>query len=107
MVVAGPDVSVAPDAIVILAHDQDHFTVSLVTDHPVGDVDAKILKAVGELDIGGFVETRLEFDYDRNLLAVAGSVAQVADDFGVVRGAIKRHLQRTNLGIDAGLAQET
>ena len=75
-------------------------------DHAVGDVDAEFLELAGELDIGGLVEARLQLDHHGDLLAVARGVAQVADDLGVARGAVQRHLDGADLRIVAGFAQE-
>ena len=44
VVVAGADVRVAAQAVVVLAHHQDHLAVRLQPDHAVGDVDAVLLQ---------------------------------------------------------------
>ena len=75
MVVAGADVRVAAQAVVVLAHDQDHLAVGLQPDDAVGDVDADVLQPARELDVGRLVEARLELDHHRDLLAVARRLA--------------------------------
>jgi hypothetical protein len=104
VVVAGTDVRVAAQPIVVLAHDQDHLAMGLQADDAVGDVDAVLLELIGELDVRCLVEARLELDDDGHLFAVARRGAQIAQHVGVARGAVERHLDRANLGIFAGLA---
>jgi hypothetical protein len=45
VVVAGADVRVAAQAVVVAADHQDHLAVGLQAHHPVGDVDADFLQA--------------------------------------------------------------
>ena len=106
VIVAGADMRVTAQSVVILAHHQDHLAVRLEPHHAVGDVDAVFLELLGELDVGGFVETGLEFDHHGDLLAVARGVAEIADHLGIARGAVERHLDRPHLGVFAGLAQQ-
>ena len=50
MVVAGADVRVAAEPIVILAHDEQHLAVRLQADDPVRDVDAEVLEPAREFE---------------------------------------------------------
>src|SRR5216684_5027981 len=89
MIVAGADMSVAAQAVVVLPHDLDDLAVSLEPDHAVHNVDSELLEPGCEVNIGFLVEPRLELDHDGHLLSVARRVAQVADDASVRRGAVK------------------
>jgi hypothetical protein len=106
VVVAGGDVGVAAQAVVVLAHDQDQLAVGLQADDAVGDVDAGPLHAGGPADVGLLVEASLELEDDRDLLAAERGVDQVLDDLRVARGPVQRGLDRADLGIAGGLAQE-
>ena len=43
VVIAGADMDVAAQAVVILADDEDHLAVGLEPDHAVGDMDTGLL----------------------------------------------------------------
>ena len=72
MVVAGAQVAVAADAAGLAAHDQRELGVGLVAHHPVHDVGAGFLQAVGQLDVRFLVEARPQLDDDRHVLAGIG-----------------------------------
>ena len=90
MVVAGAEVAVALDAGGLAAHDQGEFGVGLVAHHPVHDVRARLLQAVGQLDVRFLVEARAQLDDHGHVLA------------GVRRGDQGVHQRRVVPG--AGLA---
>ena len=74
VVVAGADMGIAAQAIVILAYHQDDLAVRLETDDTIGDMDACLFHAPCPADIRGLVETCLEFNQYRDLLAVARGI---------------------------------
>src|SRR6266849_6244373 len=106
MIIAGADMSVAAQAVVVLPHDLDDLAVSLESEDAVYNVDSKLLEAGREVNIGFLVEPRLELDHDGHLLSVARRVAQVADDASVRGGAVESHFNCAHLGVRARLAQK-
>ena len=52
MVIAGADMGVAAQAVIVLADDKNQFAVGLHADHAVGDMDARLLQESGPADIG-------------------------------------------------------
>ena len=106
MIVAGADMGIAAQPVIVLSHHQDHLAVGLQAHNAVGYMDAVLLQPARPADIGGLVETRLEFDHHGDLLAVARRVDQIVYDPGPGRGAVQGHLDCQNLGILARLAHE-
>ena len=97
---------VAAQFVAVVAHDQRHLAVRLQADHPVHDVDAGPLELACPLDVVRFVEARLELDEDGDLDTALGSTDQTADDRTVTTGAVERHLDRLDLGVDGSLRDE-
>jgi len=79
MVIAGADVGVAAQAVVILADDKNHLAVGLESNHSVGDVDTGLFQETGPANVRLFVEAGLEFEHHRHLFAVAGGIDQIFD----------------------------
>lgn len=84
IIVAGREMDVAPDAIDLLAHDQDGFAMGLESRHAVDDMDAGALQGAGPGDVAGFIEARLQLHQDDHFLAPPGGLHQRLDDDGVV-----------------------
>src|SRR6266581_8287023 len=80
IVVAGSQVNVAADAVVVPAHDERHLRVDFVTDQAVNHVDACFFEPAGPLNVVGFVKSRAQFHDGGDLFAVANGVHQGADD---------------------------
>ena len=72
----------------------------------VDDVDAGFFQARGPIDVAAFVESGLEFDQHRDLLAALGSLDQPIDDGGIAADAIQRDLDRHHLRIGNRGVQE-
>src|SRR6266851_8840827 len=106
MIIAGADMSIAAQAVVVLPHDLDDLAVSLEPDDAVYNVDSELLEPGREVNIGFLVEPRLELDHDGDLLSVASRVAQIADDASVRRGAVDRHFNCAHFGVRARLSQK-
>ena len=106
MVVARSDVGVATQPVVVLAHNQRDLAVRFQSDQPVGHMDAGLFQASGPTDVFGFVETRLQLDQHRHLLAIEGGLDQRPDDAAFRRGAVQRHFDSQDLGVFAGGSQE-
>ncbi len=106
VVVAGADVGVAPEAVVIAADDEDQLAVGLQAQHAVGDVDADFFQARRPLDVGGLVEARLQFDDDGDLFALPRRLDQQVDDLRVRGGPVEGHLDGQDLRVVGGFANE-
>ena len=106
VVVAGAEVDVAADAVVLAADDQGRLAVGLEADDPVDDVDAGLLEHPGLDDVVLLVEPGLELDQGRHLLAVLGGAGQGGDDRVVVGGAVERLLDRQDLRVVGRLLDE-
>ena len=72
VVVAGAEVHVAAQAVLVFANDEHRLGVHLLVGKAVDDVRARALQALGPLDVVLFVEARLELDDDGDLLLVLG-----------------------------------
>ena len=72
VVVAGAEVHVAAQAVLVFAHDQQRLRVHLLIGEAVDDVRAGALEPLRPFDVVLFVEARLELDDDRDLLLVLG-----------------------------------
>ena len=71
VVVAGADVAVAADAVVLLTHDEEDLGVGLQPDEAVHHVDARFFQHPRPFDVGLLVEARLELHERDDLLALA------------------------------------
>ncbi len=106
VVVAGADVAVAVQAVVLLAHHEQQLAVRLEAHQAVHHVHAGLLKFAGPRDVALLVEPRLDLDQREHLLAVARRLDQGVDDGRVARGAVQRLLDGQHLGVGGGLRQE-
>ena len=77
------------------------------SDEAVDDVHARLLELARPLDVGLFVEARLDLDERHDLLACFCSVDECVDNRRVARGAIQRLLDRENLRVGRGLFDES
>ena len=73
-------VAIAPEPLVLAAHDHDELGVRLEAEHAVHDVRAGLLQLVRELDVRLLVEARPQLDDDRDVLAGLRGLDQRADD---------------------------
>ena len=106
VVVAGAEVDVAADAVVLAADDQRGLAVGLEADHAVDDVDAGLLERPGLDDVVLLVEPGLELDQGGDLLAVLGGARQGVDDRVGVGGPVERLLDRQDLRVFGRLLDE-
>ena len=106
VVVAGADVRVPPDAVGFLADDQAQLAVRLQAHEAVDDVDAGGLHPRRPGDVVAFVEARLQLDEHRDLLALFGRGHEHVDQRRIRSDAVQRHLDRDDLRILDGRAQE-
>ena len=76
VVVAGRQVDVAADAVVLAADDQGDLAVRLQADEAEDDVDAGLLQLARPEDVALLVEPGLQLDDRGHLLAVVGGPLQ-------------------------------
>ena len=106
VVVAGADVAVATQPVVVGAHHQHALGVGLQADEAVHDVHAGTLERLGPCDVGGLVEASLELDQHGNLHAALGGADEAARDGTVAAGAVQRHLDALHPRVVCGLGDE-
>ena len=78
----------------------------LHADDAVHDVHACLLHAARPLDVGLFVEARLQLDDDGDLLALLRRFDQRVHHRALVAGSIDRLLDREHLGVARGKHDE-
>ena len=76
IVVAGRQVDVAANAIVLAANDEGDLAMRLQADEAEDDVDAGFFQFAGPEDVAFLVEAGLQFDDGGHLLAVVGGELQ-------------------------------
>ena len=80
VVVAGSEVNVAADAVVLPADHERCLAVGLEADDAVDHVHAGFLKHPGLVDVVLFIKPSLKLHQSGHLLAVLGSAGQSTDD---------------------------
>ena len=106
VVVAGPDVRVAADALGLVTDDERELAVGLQPDEPVHDMAAGLLQLPRPLDVGLLVEAGLDLDDDQHLLARLRGVDEGVDDRGVAGGPVEGLLDREDVRVRRGLLDE-
>ena len=80
--------------------------MSFVTDKTVDDMRPRLLQTICEGDIGGFFESRHEFDDDRHFLAGARCRYEVVDHGRIGAGPIQSLFDRKDIRIGSGGCNE-
>ena len=106
VVVAGPDVGVAAQAVAVVAHDEHALGVRLQPDEAVDDMDAGTFEHLRPGDVRLLVEAGLELDEHRNLHAALGRPHQAGDDRAVPGRPVQGHLDRLHLRVVCRPADE-
>ncbi len=106
VVVAGADVAVAPDPVLLAPHHQRRLGVGLQAHEPVHDVHARLFEGSGPRDVGLLVEAGLELHHHRHLLARFDRLDERGRDGAVPRGPVQRLLDRQHVGVGGGLGDE-
>ena len=106
MIIAGAEMDIGVQVSALAAHHQADLGVGLERDEAIDHLHAGAFQVARPFDVGGFVETGLEFDQRGDRLARLRRLDQGADDGAVVAGAIERLLDRHHIRIGRGLAQE-
>ena len=83
---------VPPNLVVFLPDDEADLAVRLQLFHAVDDVHAGVFQALRPLDVAALVESRLQLDEHRHLLAALGRLDEPIDDGRVGADAVERHL---------------
>jgi len=99
VVVAGAEVEVAPQGVVVLADYHDYLAVGFEPHHPVGYMNAGLFHPLCQADVGGLVEAGLQLYHHRHLFAVFGGIDEEIDDAAVCRRAVEGHFDGPHLGI--------
>src|ERR1700730_1126731 len=89
MVIPGPQMQITPDTILFLANDQREFGVRFQTNDSIHNMDPGFLKRTSPLDVGRFIEPRLEFNHYGYLLAALGCFCQGSYNLRVTAGTIQ------------------
>ena len=106
VVVAGADVAVPAQSVIVLANHQRGLRVRLQTDQPVDHVHARALQRFRPAHVGGFVEARLQLHQHCHLHAALGGAHQVACNRAVAAGAVERHLDALHPRVVGRLGDE-
>ena len=106
VVIAGAEMAVAAQALLLAAHDHHQFGMGLEAEHAVHDVRAGFLQLVRELDVGFLVEARPQLDDDRHVLAGLRRFDQRADDRRIAAGSIQCLLDGEYLRVARRLLDE-
>ena len=106
VVVAGTEVNIAPQTIAVFSHNQNTFGVSLETNDAIHHVHTSAFKSLCPRDIGGFIETSLQFNKHCNLYTTFGSTNEMPRNRAVTAGAVQRHFDTLHARIISGLRQK-
>ena len=109
VVIAGPDVRVAPHPAADPpppAHDERELRVRLQAHEARHDVDAVPLEAARPLDIPGLVEPGLHLHQHRDVLAAGGGAAERVPDGRRSAGPVQRELDGRHVGVGRRLRHE-
>ena len=102
VVVAGPQVDVAAEALFRSPYDQANLGVHFVVADAVDDVRAHLLQAPRPADVPRLVEARHQLDEHRHLFSLVGRPRQRHDDRRVAAGAVERLLDRQHVRVLGG-----
>ena len=102
IVIAGGQVDVAADAVLLAAHDQGHLAMRLEADEAEDDVDARLFQLARPENVAFLVEAGLELDDRGHLLAVVRRLGQGAHDGRIAAGPVKRLLDGQHAFIGGG-----
>jgi hypothetical protein len=106
VVIAGSQVAVPPQPLLLAPHDHHELRVGLESDDAIHHVCARLLELVRQLDIRFLVEARPQLDDDRHVLARLRRFSQRVDDRRVASGAVQRLFDCENLRVTGRLLDE-
>src|SRR5579863_866593 len=89
VIVAGTQVAVSPQALVLAPHHHDELGVRLEAEYAVHDVGAGLLQLGRYVDVRLFVEARAQFDDDGDVLPALRGLGERIDDGRVAAGPIQ------------------
>ena len=94
------------DTVGLTANDEKNLAVGFKADEPIDDVNASIFQSAGPFDVVLFIEARLEFDKDSNLLAIFAGMDERADEGRVLTDTIKSALDGENTRVGGSVLDE-
>ena len=106
IVIARADVSVATNAVGLLAHNQRGLGVGLESNHAVGHVHARVLQLSRPTNIARLVKARAQFNQHRNLLSTFGGLNEAGDKWTIATCAVQTLLDAKHFWILRGLLNE-
>ena len=106
VIVAGAQVAVPPQALLLAPNHHDQLGVRLEAEHAVHDVRTGFLQLGRELNVGFFIEARAQLDDDGHVLSGRRGLDQRRHDGGVVAYAIQGLLDGQYLRIAGCLLDE-
>ena len=106
MVIARAEMHISPQRAALTAHHHADLGMRLQFDEAIHHLNARPLQIARPFDVGGLVETGLQFHESRNRLASFRRADQRLDDGRILRCAIERLLDRNHTGVGGGLTQE-
>ena len=106
IVIAGAKVQVTSYAIIVPAYHQGNLGMSFKANQTVDNMAAGFLQLLGPAHVVLLIKAGLDFHQYRHLLAVLGCLAQVLDNGGTGRDAVKGHLDGQHFFIVGGLVDE-
>ena len=106
VVVARSQMEIAPDAVLIPAHDEGHLGMHLVAHHPVDHVHAGLLQASCPEDVVGLVEAGLELGDRRDLFPAPCGVHKGSHDAGISARAVEGLFNGQHVWICSGLFEK-
>ena len=106
MIVSRPEMGVAANSIAFAADDKSCLRMGLEARNPVDDIHTRLAHQTRPLDIRGFVETRLQFNDNGHLLAIARRFDELLDKRGIGARPVKRLLDGEHMRIFGCLGQK-
>ena len=106
VVVAGANVAIAPQPVLLAPDHEDDLRVGLETDEPVDHVHARAFELAGPDDVRLLIKASLHLDKSCHLLALLGRAYERRDDGRVLRGAIEGLFDGEHVRILGGLGDE-
>src|SRR5207244_3587404 len=80
IVIAGTEMNVPADGIAFLTYDERDFGMRLESEHSINDVGSGLLQTSRPEDVVLFIESRLQFHKNGNLLPKLGGLDERFDD---------------------------
>ena len=106
VVVAGREVGITAQATAFAARHEHQLCMRFQADDPVHHLCAHGLESLGPVDVGLFVEARLELHHGHHFLAAPRGLEQQFHQLAFAAGAVNGLLDGQHIGVGHCLAQE-